>query len=468
MSDRPGEGEDQNPETNASNEANADAPTGDLANGAPEAGEHAEHGDAVDTAAPNETAPDSADAESERDPRDWGATLRKITTGTVSISLLAVVVALAVGAVLIAFADERVRETAGYLTARPGDFIGATWDVVTGTYLALFRGAIYNYNSDTLSHAIRPLTETAVFATPLILAGLSVALAFRAGLFNIGAQGQIIVGSIAVTYVGFNFSLPVGLHLIVAVLGGLLGGAIYGAIPGVLKARFGANEVIVTIMLNYIAIQLINFTLRSGPFNQGGTGQRSPNVSGDARYPRLIPDDWFAADFRLHAGIIVALLAAVFVWWLLERSTFGFELRATGANPHAGRTAGMSVGRVTILTMVIAGGLAGLAATSQILGTEGYLTAGVAGSLGFDAITVALLGRSKPLGVIFAGLLFGAFRAGAGTMQAANQTPVDIILVLQSVIVLLIAAPPLVRAIFFLPDPEKRRKTRRKPKEVAA
>jgi ABC-type uncharacterized transport system permease subunit len=391
----------------------------------------------------------------QRDPREL---LRSISSANVTISVLAIVVSLLIGGVLIAFADEDVRAASSYFFARPTDLLAESVESVRAAYSALLRGSIVNWRADSLASAIRPLTNSMVFATPLILAGLGIAVAFRAGLFNIGAQGQIIVGAIVAAYLGFAFDLPPGLHLLVAVLGGALGGAIWGGIPGVLKARFGANEVIVTIMLNYIAIYLISYTLKQPTFNPGRSGQRSPAVAEDATYPQLIPEWLFGTSYRLHWGFVVALLAVAAVWWLLERSTVGFELRAAGANPHAARTAGMSVGAVTVVTMVIAGALSGLAATAQVNGTEGSLTAGVAASYGFDAITVALLGRSRPLGTLVAGLLFGALKAGGFLMQAETQTPIDIILVVQSVIVLLIAAPPLIRAIFRLPDPGRPRR----------
>lgn len=418
---------------------------------------------------PEPTTEEVAEPTSEAgDPRDYAATVRRIATGNVMISFLALVIALVIGGVLIAIADSRVQETAGYFFARPLDMIGEVWRAVSEAYIALFRGAIFDWRAPSFVTKIRPFTETLVASVPLVLAGLGIAIGFRAGLFNIGAQGQIIVGAIFAAYLGFAFQLPVGLHLLLALVGGLIGGAIYGGIPGVLKARTGANEVIVTIMLNWIAVYLIGWVLRTAPFNPQNTGQRSPNVSASAMLPRLIPD-WLVPGntFRLHWGFVLAILAAVFVWWLMERSTIGFELRAAGANPHAARTAGMSVGRITVITMVIAGALAGLAGATQILGTERSLTAGVAASFGFDAITVALLGRSKPLGVFLAGVLFGALKTGGFLMQSTTSTPIDIILVLQAVIVLLIAAPPLVRTIFRLPDPEVRRRTRR-PKEVAA
>ncbi len=407
---------------------------------------------------------------SEQDPRSGSAILRQIVGGDVMISFLAVVIALALGGVLIAFADEDVAGTVSYVFNRPSDFLAASWEAVSEAYKALFRGAIYDYQAETFARQIRPLTESMTFAIPLILAGLGVAVGFRAGLFNIGAQGQIIIGAIIAAYVGFAFDLPVVLHLLLAVCGGALGGALWGFIPGLLKARTGANEVIVTIMLNWVAVYLIGYVLTLGPFNESGTGLRSPQVGPNAAYPTLIPDFLVPGNtFRLHGAFVVAILATLFVWWLLERSTIGFEVRAAGANPHAARTAGMSVGRITVLTMVIAGALSGLAATSQVLVDGGSLTAGVAATYGFDAITVALLGRSRPLGTFLAGLLFGALQAGGTLMQSVTPTPIDIVFVVQSVIVLLIAAPPLVRAIFRLPDPDAPRKAPRvKTKEAAA
>nr|WP_241236916.1 ABC transporter permease [Georgenia faecalis] len=391
---------------------------------------------------------------------------RDLLSGSWLVTVLAIVIALAVGGILIAGADERVQETASYLFARPADFFGAVWDAVYGAYRAMFRGAVYDFEAASFARAIRPLTESLVFAVPLIVTGLGIAVAFRAGLFNIGGQGQIILGAIAGGYIGFAFDLPVVLHVTLAALGAGLAGAVWGGIAGVLKARTGANEVIVTIMLNNIAVFFIGWLLTTQPFQQPGSAlPKSPPIPTDsATYPLLLGE-----PFRLHAGFLLAVAATVFVWWLLERSTIGFELRAVGANPNAARTAGMSVQRVTIFAMVFAGFLAGLGGSAQVLGTEQVLTAGVAASYGFDALTVALLGRSRPLGTFLAGLLFGALRAGGFLMQSTTTTPIDIILVVQSVIVLLIAAPPLVRAIFRLPAAGRTARTRtRTAKEATA
>lgn len=294
---------------------------------------------------------------------------------------------------------------------------------------------------------IYPLTQTLTVATPLICAGLGVALAFRAGLFNIGAQGQILIGATFAGWVGFTLNLPAGIHLLLVILAGMVGGAVWAGLVGVLKARTGAHEVILTIMFNYIAINLVLYFLSTPAFQRpGSTNPISPQLSDTALYPSLL-----GSAFRLHWGFVVAVLATIFIWWLLNRSTVGFELRAVGANPSAARTAGISVSKGYILAMSIAGALAGLAGVAQVSGTEKVLTSGVAASFGFDAITVALLGRSTPWGTFAAGILFGAFRAGGVTMQASTGTSIDIVLVVQSLIVLFIAAPPLVRALFRLP-----------------
>ena len=375
--------------------------------------------------------------------------LREMLESSWLVTVLAIVAALVLGAVLIAAADARVQETAGWLFQRPSDFFSAIGEVVGNAYSALFQGAVVNFEGTTAARVFRPITETMTVATPLIFAGLGLGIGFRAGLFNIGAQGQIILGGIFAGYIGFTFDLPVGLHLLLAVIGAALGGAIWASIAGVLKATTGANEVIVTIMLNNVAIYLIGYLLTTPLLQRpGGANPISPPVPDSAAYPLLL-----GSQFRLHLGFVVALLAAVAVWWLMERSTLGLQFRAVGANPSAARTAGMSVPWVTVWVMAIAGGLAGLAGSAQVLGTERVLTSGVAASFGFDAITVALLGRSKPLGTVLAGLLFGGLRAGGFAMQARTGTPIDIVLVVQSFIVLFIAAPPLVRTIFRLPKP---------------
>ncbi|MCL1898107.1 MAG: ABC transporter permease [Micrococcales bacterium] len=375
----------------------------------------------------------------------------------------AIVVALVVGAILIAAADQAVQEAAGYFFARPGDLFTAAWSVVSDSYAALFRGAVINYQADSWDAMIRPLTITLQESAPLILAGLGLAVGFRAGLFNIGAKGQILLGATLCAIISFKLGLPPVIHPLACLIGAIAGGAAWGFIPGILKAKTGANEVIVTIMLNAIAGFLVLHLLTLKPMQRPGSNNpQAPLANDSALFGRLFGDR-FPTDF----GFVLALLAVLFTWWLLERSTLGFRLKAVGANPAAARSAGMNVNTTFIWVMVISGGLAGAAASTKLLAASGAmsLSANVAATYGFDAITVALLGRSKPLGTALAGLLFGAFRAGGSVMYATTATPIDIVLVVESIIVLMIAAPPLVRAIFRLPDAE--RAARREAKQAA-
>ncbi len=382
---------------------------------------------------------------------------RAIVESSSLVVFIAVALSLILGGVLIIVASDEVGEAAGYFFSRPGDTFKAIGDVLGNTYSAMFNGAVYNTKASSFAAGIKPLTQTLTMATPLIFAGLGLGLGFRAGLFNIGAQGQIIIGAALGGYIGFTWHLPVGLHLLVAVLGTMVGGALWGFIPGILKATTGAHEVIVTIMLNYIALNLVSFLLSKDAFQQPGSDNPiAPPVDSSAMYPKLL-----GGNYALHWGFILALLAAVGVWWLLERSTWGLQFRAVGANPNAAKTAGMNVPMTYVLVLVIAGALAGLAGSAQILGTQPALTSNVAASFGFDAITVALLGRSRPLGIVLAAILFGALNASGPALQVQAQLPIDVVLVVQSLIVLFIAAPPLVRSLVGLPQP-------RRVKEVTA
>jgi simple sugar transport system permease protein len=397
----------------------------------------------------------------------WRRALREIATGNAIISVLAVVLALLVGAIMIAATDERVQVTAGYFFARPGDMLAAIWQSVSGAYASFFQGAIYNFRRPDFATGIRPLTETLTFATPLIAAGLGVALAFRVGMFNIGGRGQMLVAAAAGGYVAFAFDLPWGLHALVALVAGVVAGALWAGIAGVLKARTGAHEVIVTIMLNYVAFYLVYYMLRTPGLLQapGSSNPTTPAMKETAVFPDLL-----GSGYNLHFGFLLSLAAVVLVWWILERSSLGFRFRAVGLNPNAARVAGINVKSMYVYAMLISGALVGLAGVDQVLGTvtTGF-SSGIDAGIGFDAITVALLGRSTPVGVLVAGILFGAFKAGGFAMQAANGVPIDIVLVVQSLIVLFIAAPPLVRAIFRLPAPGARQpKVRAAKKKEAA
>jgi general nucleoside transport system permease protein len=411
-----------------------------------------EAGTAADDARATAGGPGSTGAGAELPPPSrWHTMLHQIATGNAIISVLAVLLALVVGAIMIAFTDERVQEASGYFFARPGDTFGAIWESVAGAYSALFQGSIYNFRRGDFIAGIRPLTETLTFATPLIAGGLGVGLGFRVGMFNIGGRGQILIAASVAGWIAFGFDMPWGIHMLVALIGGLIGGALWAGIAGLLKARTGAHEVIVTIMLNYVAFYLVSWLLRTPGLLQapGSSNPKTPAMKETAIFPALL-----GPQFNLHFGFILVIIATVVVWWILNRSSLGFRFRAVGENPNAARVAGINVSSMYVYAMLIGGALLGLAGVSQVLGTvtTGF-TAGIDAGIGFDAITVALLGRSTPGGIFIAGILFGAFKAGGFSMQAAEGVPIEIVLVVQSLIVLFIAAPPLVRTIFRLPAP---------------
>jgi ABC-type uncharacterized transport system permease subunit len=384
--------------------------------------------------------------------------LRNLWTGnSVTVTALALVLATVIGAILMIVSDAKVRATYGYLFARPGDALNASWLKVSDAYANLFKGSIVDPNA--VSRAINgtlpwervffPISETLTYAAPLAFTGLAFSVAFRGGLFNIGVQGQAIMGAIAAALVGFLLPLPVGLHLVVALIGGAVGGALWGGIPGVLKARTGAHEVITTIMLNYVALFFLSWLIiQQGIQMVGRSDAISRAVDGNAELPRLLAS--VGPSLRVHLGIVVAVLATWGVAWLLRRSTFGFELQAVGLNPAAARTAGMRVETTYVTTMVVAGALAGLGGSMILLGTALSLTTAVVGSVGFDGLLVGLLGRAKPWGVLVSALFFGALQAGGNRMQSFSGISLELVGVLQALIVVFVAAPALVSTIFRL------------------
>ena len=292
---------------------------------------------------------------------------------TFTVTLLSLVLAIVVGAVLMIISDPAVLSTYSYISSRPSDAIQLQLDVgqrgvrepVQGLDLRPRGVPGWFDGTDSWQAVLAPISETLTYAAPLVFTGLSVALAFRGGLFNIGAQGQATIGVIMAALAGFLLPLPPGLHLLVAVLAGALGGAVWGFIPGILKARAGAHEVINTIMLNYVATYFLTWLIvQNGVQDPTRTDAISKAVDASAQLPRLLGD-----NLRVHAGILLAVLATWAVAWLLNRSTLGFELRAVGANPDAARTAGISVTPTYILIMVFAGILAGLGGSNMVLGS---------------------------------------------------------------------------------------------------
>lgn len=360
--------------------------------------------------------------------------LAAITGADVRLTGLALFAALLVGALFLALSDARTLDAMSS-GAGIGAVLQAAVRAVSRAYSALLQGSLGGAGA---------ISETLVAATVLILTGLAVTIPLRAGLFNIGGEGQVIAGGLAGGYVGFAVTgLPLIVHLPLAIVAAVLGGALVGWIPGVLKARTGAHEVISTIMLNntlnFVAIWLLTTTLFQIP---GRADPVSQDILASARLPRPF------TGLRVDVGIILALLIAVVVLWLLDRSTVGFELNAVGANPSAATAAGMDVRGATVRAMTFAGIAGGLAGGALILGVQGRITPGFSAGLGFDGITVALLGRGTVAGTVVAGLLLGALKAGGRAMQARSGTALDLVVVIQALIIVFIAAPGLVRAIF--------------------
>jgi simple sugar transport system permease protein len=308
-------------------------------------------------------------------------------------------------------------------------------------YLGLFEGSF---------GSVKALSETAIWATPYIFAGLAVALAFKGGLFNIGAEGQLALGAVASAWVGYalpdllGFTLPIYIHLPLAILAGMLFGLLWGAIPGALKAYTGAHEVINTIMMNYIALNMVSFLL-NGPMKDKDPQNviaRTPEIAASARIPVLFE------GLRIHWGFILALVVAFLVWWLLWKTTLGFEIRTVGLNPDAAKYAGINYKRIMTLTMALSGMLAGMAGSIEVTALNYRHELGFSTGYGFDAIAIALLGKTHPLGVVLAAILFAAMRNGATRMQFMTQIPVDIISVIQALILLFVAADAIVRYIY--------------------
>jgi simple sugar transport system permease protein len=289
---------------------------------------------------------------------------------------------------------------------------------------------------------------TVVRSTPFLLAGLAVAVGFKAGLFNIGAEGQLYAGALLAVWIGFVpglANLPAIFHIPLAVFGGILGGVIWGAIPGFLKARTGAHEVINTIMMNHIAIRLADWLIKSREplilLDTTASVPRTPYIAATAEYPRL-------GDTPLHFGILISLGAVALVWWLLYRTTLGFELRTVGANPSAAKYAGMSVTRGLVLAMAVSGGLAGLAGAGEVLGVQHNLPPAFFAGVGFDSIAIALLAKTNPIAMIPAAFLWGGLLNGAGLMQIRADISIDLVKIIQALIVMFIAADQIVRAIW--------------------
>lgn len=344
----------------------------------------------------------------------------------VAVPVFAVILAFLVGSVLIMLTSIA---TVGHLDV----------GLPIRAYLALLEGA--GFTTD-LGQAVNGLVNTVVQAAPLILGGLSVGLAFKAGLFNIGAQGQFLIGALASAGTGAAVaSWPAPFAIATAIIAGCIAGALWGFIPGALKAFTGAHEVVTTIMLNTIAASVIGW-LVTGPLLATGFSFDRTGDLGNSTLPILF------GTRNLHLGVVTSAVAVPVIWFLLWRSTLGFEIRTVGANPSAARYAGMRPATLIILTMSLAGMLAGLAGSMEILGITHFMNASYGTSVGFDSITVALLGRAHPAGIVLAAFLFGAMRAGSNLMQIKTQIPVEIVDIIQAIVLLFVAADVIVRRVF--------------------
>jgi ABC-type uncharacterized transport system permease subunit len=380
----------------------------------------------------------------------------------VVLALLALVLGFLIGALVIIFSTSAVLDAwRGIFHSWDGLFhaLNVTFNNVGAAYRDMFTGSVVDppqfWHSLTTGkqwdYSLTPISETCTYATPLIIASIAVGIAFQTGVFNIGANGQAIMGGIAGAAAGSLVQLPAIIHIPFTLLAGVIGGLVIGAIPGLLKAYTGAHEVIVTLMLNYVIAFFLIFALLS-------TALQQPFQSNDISRTmhssaQLAPLFGTASGLRVSYGVFIAAAVVIFAWWLLDRSSIGFDFRVTGANPHAARASGINARRVVVLVFLVSGGLAGLAGVVQVASTTHYIDGnfliGNAG-IGFTAITVALLGRNRPMGIVWGSLLFAALGVGGRQMQAATGIPLDLATIIQSVVVLFVASPVLVKEIFRL------------------
>ena len=369
------------------------------------------------------------------------------------IPILAVVTAFLVGSLVILITDF---ENLAKLGSDPVGAITGALGTIANAYSAMLVGALgdparigaalADPTPRAVAAAVRPITETLVAASPLIFCGLAVAISFRGGVFNIGVVGQFVLGAFGATVAAIALrDQPMPLILLGSTIAGSLTGSAWGFIPGFLKARLGAHEVITTIMLNYVAAQIVMFGLRSDFLRKDGSSEPISKVLSD--FVR-IPQVFDLPAIRLHWGFAVALLMAAVVSWFLFRTTKGYELRAAGFNLHAARYAGMSASGSIILAMSLSGALAGLGGSMEVLGTVPQMSNEISAGYGFSAIALALLAGNRPAGIVAASLLFGALRTGGGLMQVKTGIPLDLLFFIQALVIMFVAAPGLIRVLY--------------------
>jgi ABC-type uncharacterized transport system permease subunit len=384
--------------------------------------------------------------------------IRQSFSATILVPVLAVFTALVLGGLIIAFTNTDTLAAWGHFFQNPWGALKSTGLVIYKAYAAMFEGAFGNPKdfiqqlgiwintgeSKQLLSAIRPISESLLLSVPYMLAGLGVSVGFQCNMFNIGAEGQLYIGALASAFVGYAVhGLPWYIHAPLAILAGAVAAGIWGFIPGILKARFGAHEVINTIMMNYIAYRLMDFLL-NGPMKSGST-PASPQILPTAMLASIFP-----SPVRIHWGFFIALGLAVVVYWLLWKTPFGMELRMVGANDRAARYAGISVKKTMVVAFVISAVLCGLAGSIHLLGVDHRMMPSFSPGYGFDAIALALLGNSHPVGVVLASLLFAFLRGGAPRMQVVAGTPVEIIRIIQGMVIVFVAAPEIIRGLYHL------------------
>jgi len=381
----------------------------------------------------------------------------EISKSSLTIIILAILTGLILGGILAAGTTKEIHEAFGVSFS---EGINESLKFIWETYSSLFLGSFGNPkkmvaslssgDSAVIQKAFKPFLESLVVTTPYLITGVAIALGFQAGVLNMGGEGQLFMGSIMAGWAGWTFTgLPPIIHVPLAILIGVLAGALWGFIPGWLKAKTGSHEVITTIMMNYIAFNLSQYLI-VGPFQDPNESFKTRFIEESAHLFRFFDD-----PLRLHIGFFIAIVVAIIVWYVLYKTTWGFEFRNVGLNPNASKYAGINSSLVTILALTFSGAIAGLAGAVEMLGVNFRAVQSLTTGYGWDAIAIALLAKNHPLVVIITSMLFGFMRQGSRVMQINTGIPIDIISILQAFILFFIAAPSIIRTIYRLKKPKQ-------------
>lgn len=377
------------------------------------------------------------------------------------VFLLSTLIGMIFGAILITATTPALTSSWAHFFSHPGGTLALNFNTVWFAYEEIFQGSVVSFSAlhavfahpstSTFAVLLTPISGTLTYATPLILAGLGLAIGFRSSLFDIGGQGQVVAGATVATLIGFGVHAPSYIHIPLEMIGAMAAGLLLASIAGVLKAYTGAHEVIVTMMLNYVMLLALQFLLIHQPMAMPNQSNgESKYILASGQLPNFLSH--LSSTLRLNFGLVLAVAAVVATQWFFTRSKTGFELLMVGQNPRAAETAGINAKRATIVALALAGAMVGLAGMTQVAGVDHYMTPGYGGTYGFDAITVALLGRNKPWGVFFGAIFFGAMYTGGHLMQGATPSNIQFSLaqVIQAVVVFCVATPALVVEVFKL------------------